>query len=320
MELRARFDEAHNLAWAKQLEETGCQVIYGMEGFKCHSKVCLITTRSRGRTGYLTQIGTGNYNEKTNAMYTDLCLMTADPAIGEDAAAFFRSMLVNDLEGNYRQLRVSPFGIREELCRQIDGQAALGSEGYICIKANSVTHRAIIDRLCRASQAGAEVRLIIRGICCILPGVPGYTDNIHITSVVGRYLEHARVYVFGRGEEGAVYLSSADLMTRNLDRRVEIACPVHDPQLKQQLRWMLDSQLRDNVKAGDLLPDGTYARRHGSVRFDCQSYFMEHSPHIPPQPQAEKKGLGANAAELLHRLFNAPRKKFQRGSEKKRVY
>ena len=314
MELRARFDEAHNLAWAKQLEEAGCQVIYGMEGFKCHSKVCLITTRSRGKTGYLTQIGTGNYNEKTNAMYTDLCLMTADQAIGEDAAAFFRNMLVNDLEGKYRQLRVSPFGIREELCRRIDGQAALGREGYICIKANSVTHRAVIDRLCKASQAGTEVRLIIRGICCILPGVPGYTDNIHITSVVGRYLEHARVYVFGRGEQGAVYLSSADLMTRNLDRRVEIACPVHDPQLKQQLRWMLDSQLRDNVKAGDLLPDGTYARRHGSVPFDCQNYFMEQSPHIPPQPQAEKKGLGANAAELLHRLFNAPRKKFQHHS------
>ena len=320
MELRARFDEAHNLAWAKQLEEAGCQVIYGMEGFKCHSKVCLITTRSRGKTGYLTQIGTGNYNEKTNAMYTDLCLMTADQAIGEDAAAFFRNMLVNDLEGKYRQLRVSPFGIREELCRRIDGQAALGSEGYICIKANSVTHRAVIDRLCKASQAGAEVRLIIRGICCILPGVPGYTDNIHITSVVGRYLEHARVYVFGRGEEGAVYLSSADLMTRNLDRRVEIACPVHDPQLKQQLRWMLESQLRDNVKASDLLPDGTYARRHGSVPFDCQNYFMEQSPHTPPQPQPEKKSLGANAAGLLHRFFHAPRKKFQHRSEKKRTH
>lgn len=229
----------------------------GMEGFKCHSKVCLITTRSRGKTGYLTQIGTGNYNEKTNAMYTDLCLMTADQAIGEDAAAFFRSMLVNDLEGKYRQLRVSPFGIREELCRRIRRPGCPGQRGLHRIKANSVTHRAVIDRLCKASQAGTEVRLIIRGICCILPGVPGYTDNIHITSVVGRYLEHARVYVFGRGEQGAVYLSSADLMTRNLDRRVEIACPVHDPQLKQQLRWMLDSQLRDNVKAGDLLPDGT---------------------------------------------------------------
>lgn len=154
MELRARFDEAHNLAWAKQLEEAGCQVIYGMEGFKCHSKVCLITTRSRGKTGYLTQIGTGNYNEKTNAMYTDLCLMTADQAIGEDAAAFFRNMLVNDLEGKYRQLRVSPFGIREELCRRIDGQAALGREGYICIKANSVTHRAVIDRLCQGLSGG----------------------------------------------------------------------------------------------------------------------------------------------------------------------
>lgn len=168
MELRARFDEENNLAWSKMLEESGCQVIYGTEGFKCHSKICLITLRNRNKTTYLTQIVTGNYNEKTNAMYTDLSLMTADPAIGEDTAAFFRNMLVNKLDGGYRQLCVSPFGI----------------------KANSVTEREVIDKLADASRAGVEIQLIIRGICCILPGVPSETENIHVTSVVGRFLEH----------------------------------------------------------------------------------------------------------------------------------
>lgn len=204
MELRARFDEENNLAWSKMLEESGCQVIYGAEGFKCHSKVCLITLRSRGKTSYLTQIGTGNYNEKTNAMYTDLSIMTADPAIGEDAAAFFRNMLVNKLDGEYHQLCVSPFGIKTMLLQNIDQQIALGKDGYICIKANSVTERKVIDKLAEASQAGVEVQLIIRGICCILPGVSGDTDNIHVTSVVGRFLEHARVYLFGRATRRSI--------------------------------------------------------------------------------------------------------------------
>ena len=184
MELRARFDEENNLVWSKMLEESGCQVIYGAEGFKCHSKICLITLRSRNKTSYLTQIGTGNYNEKTNAMYTDLCLMTANPAIGEDAAAFFRNMLVNKLDGEYQQLCVSPFGIKDMLLRNIDKQIALGKDGYICIKANSVTEREVIDKLAAASRAGVEIQLIIRGICCILPGVVVETENIHVTSVV----------------------------------------------------------------------------------------------------------------------------------------
>ncbi len=160
-------------AWAKMLEESGCQVIYGTEGFKCHSKICLITLRSHNKTSYLTQIGTGNYNEKTNAMYTDLSLMTADPAIGEDAAAFFRNMLINKLDGMYRELCVSPFGIKDMLLRQIDRQIALGKDGYVCIKANSVTEREVIDKLAEASRAGVEVQMIIRGICCILPSVSG---------------------------------------------------------------------------------------------------------------------------------------------------
>lgn len=303
MELRARFDEENNLAWSKMLEESGCQVIYGAEGFKCHSKVCLITLRSRGKTSYLTQIGTGNYNEKTNAMYTDLSIMTADPATGEDAAAFFRDMLVNKLDGEYHQLCVSPFGIKTMLLQNIDQQIALGKDGYICIKANSVTERKVIDKLAEASQAGVEVQLIIRGICCILPGVSGDTDNIHVTSVVGRFLEHARIYLFGRGSDAAVYISSADLMTRNLNRRVEIALPVHDTRLREQLGWVLNSQLRDTAKASLMLPDGAYCRKHSAMPFDSQDYFMQQSPHIPAEPAKEPPKLMQRLKGLLAKIL-----------------
>lgn len=303
MELRARFDEENNLAWSKMLEESGCQVIYGAEGFKCHSKVCLITLRSRGKTSYLTQIGTGNYNEKTNAMYTDLSIMTADPATGEDAAAFFRNMLVNKLDGEYHQLCVSPFGIKTMLLQNIDQQIALGKDGYICIKANSVTERKVIDKLAEASQAGVEVQLIIRGICCILPGVSGDTDNIHVTSVVGRFLEHARIYLFGRGSDAAVYISSADLMTRNLNRRVEIALPVHDTRLREQLGWVLNSQLRDTAKASLMLPDGAYCRKHSAMPFDSQDYFMQQSPHIPAEPAKEPPKLMQRLKGLLAKIL-----------------
>lgn len=299
MELRARFDEENNLSWAKMLEESGCQVIYGTEGFKCHSKICLITLRSRGKPSYITQIGTGNYNEKTSTMYTDLSLMTADDQIGEDAAVFFRNMLVNELDGRYRELCVSPYGIKDMLLRRIDEQIRLGPQGYVCIKANSVTEREVIDKLREASQAGVEVQLIIRGICCILPGIPGYTDNIHITSVVGRFLEHARIYLFGRGEDETVYIASADLMTRNLNRRVEIACPVYDPQARQMLKWVLDTQLRDSKKASRMLSDGSYSRKHSAAAFDSQAYFMEESPHIPAAPKVEKAGLRERAKQFF---------------------
>ena len=305
MELRARFDEENNLAWSKMLEESGCQVIYGTEGFKCHSKICLITLRNRNKTTYLTQIGTGNYNEKTNAMYTDLCLMTADPAIGEDAAAFFRNMLVNKLDGEYKQLCVSPFGIKSMLLENIDRQIALGENGYVCIKANSVTEREVIDKLAEASRAGVEVQLIIRGICCILSGVAGETENIHVTSVVGRFLEHGRIYQFGRGENAEYYISSADLMTRNLNRRVEIACPVHDMLLREQLKWILDSQLRDTAKASLLLPDGAYCRKHSAVPFDSQDYFMQQSPHIQAEPSKKPVKLPLLLKRLIGGVFHA---------------
>lgn len=302
MELRARFDEENNLAWSKMLEDSGCQVIYGTEGFKCHSKICLITLRSHNKTSYITQIGTGNYNESTNAMYTDLSIMTADTAIGEDAAAFFRNMLVNRLDDTYDKLCVSPFGIKPMLLKKIEQQISLGKDGYICIKANAVTEREVIDKLAEASAAGVEVQLIVRGICCILPGVPGDTENIHVTSIVGRFLEHARVYLFGRNGDAEVYISSADLMTRNLNRRVEIALPVHDASLREQLRWLLSSQLRDTAKASLMLPDGLYCRKHTALPFDSQDYFMRKSPHIPAEAVKEKSWL-AQRLNILIDLF-----------------
>lgn len=276
MELRARFDEENNLEWSKMLEESGCQVIYGTEGFKCHSKICLITMRSHNRTIYLTQVGTGNYNEKTNAMYTDLSFMTVDQTIGEDASAFFRNMLVNKLDGEYKRLLVSPYGIKPMLLRKIDEQITRGRDGYVCIKANAVTEREVMDKLAEASRAGVEVQLIIRGICCILPGVAGETENVHVTSVVGRFLEHARIYQFGRGADAEMYIASADLMTRNLNRRVEIACPIQDEALRAELRWILDAQLRDSAKASLVLPDGSYCRKHSAEPFDSQEIGRAH--------------------------------------------
>jgi len=239
MELRARFDEANNIAWARVLEDSGCTVMYGIEDYKCHSKICLITMKTRGKLNYITQVGTGNYNEKTNAQYTDLSLMTASREIGEDATSFFQNMMVSNLDGHYNHLLASPTGIKPALIKMIDQQIQLGPDGYICIKANSVTEREIIDKLMEASCAGVEIHMIIRGICCILPGVKDYTENIHVVSIVGRYLEHARIYCFGRGDDCRLYISSADLMTRNLNRRVEIACPVYDQDLKKKLKWIL---------------------------------------------------------------------------------
>ena len=312
MELRARFDEENNLTWAQMLEESGCQVAYGTEGFKCHSKVCLITLRKGNKTSYITQIGTGNYNEKTSALYTDLSLMTASREIGEDASAFFRNMLVNKLDGTYEQLRVSPLGIKELLLEQIDRQIELGEQGYVCIKANSVTERDIIDKLAQASQAGVEVQLIIRGICCILPGVPKYTENIHANSVVGRFLEHSRVYLFGKGDDALMYISSADLMARNLNRRVEIACPVNDPRLRCQITWMLEAQMSDTAKASIILSDGTYCRKSSANAFDSQTFFMEHPLQEATGCEENDSDAPCGAAAYLKALKELPRKLFAR--------
>lgn len=308
MELRARFDESNNLQWSKILEEAGCQVVYGIEDYKCHSKICLITMRGKGKMKYITQVGTGNYNEKTTAMYTDLSVMTASDSIGEDGAAFFRNMLVNNLAGEYWELLVAPYGIKNTLCSLMDREIQKGTEGYICIKTNSITEMAIINKLREASQAGVDVQLIVRGICCILPGVPSYTENIHVTSIVGRYLEHARIYCFGKGSEEKIYISSADMMTRNLNRRVEIACPIYDAEIKEQLKWILSCQLRDDTKASFVMADGIYSRKQGRSRvgFNCQDEFMRTSPHkqitFVPEKQSIIQKLKKSFAKVLEKI------------------
>ena len=222
--------------------------------------MCLITMKNKDGLNYITQVSTGNYNEKTNTMYTDLTLMTASHAIGEDATLFFQNMLISNIEGEYNELLLSPNGIKNGLCRLIDEEIKKGAEGYICIKANAITEREVIDKLCEASKAQVEIQLIIRGICCLLPNVPGYTENIHIHSIIGRFLEHARVYCFGKGDERKMYISSADLMTRNLNRRIEIACPIYDAEIKTELEQVLSAQLKDNVKSAIMLADGSYCK------------------------------------------------------------
>ena len=290
MELRARFDEENNISWSRMLEEAGCKVIYGVENFKCHSKICLITSYKKGKYSYITQIGTGNYNEKTNAMYTDLSIMTANEEIGLDGTAFFRNMLTGNLEGDYKRLLVAPKGIKPAICDMIDEQIAKGRDGYICMKINSVTDRDVIDKIAEASKAGVDIQLIVRGICCIRAGVPGETENVTVSSIVGRYLEHARIYCFGKGDDAKLYISSSDLMTRNLSRRVEIAGPVYDEDIKHQLLEILRIQLEDKAKASLLQPDGSYIRKceGEAVTLDSQQEFMEMSlhrekPHVPKQ-------------------------------------
>jgi polyphosphate kinase len=259
IELRARFDEQNNIDWSERLEDAGCTVLYGFESYKVHSKVCLITRREHGEIRYITQIGTGNYNEKTAEQYTDLSLITADPGIGQDASDFFRNMAIANLEGEYRWLLAAPSSLKPRLLALMDREIEKGGEGYICIKINSITDMDLIEKLREASRAGVEVRMIVRGICCILPGVPGETDHIRITSIVGRFLEHSRIYVFGRGSQEQMYISSADFMTRNTQRRVEVAVPILDPDVREKIRKILETCLGDTAKARQLMPDGTYA-------------------------------------------------------------
>ena len=308
MELRARFDEQNNIAWAQRLEEAGCTILYGFEGYKVHSKICLITRREKGRIQYITQIGTGNYNEKTAKLYTDFCLMTASPAIGADGAVFFQNMATSNLNGEYHQLLVAPHGLKNRLLDLMDGEiekARQGKPARIFVKVNSVTDRELIDKLAQASQAGVPVTMNVRGICCLRPGVPGLTDHIKVFSIVGRYLEHPRIYAFGVGEETRIYIGSADLMTRNTERRVEIACPVLDSAVRRQIRHYVELYCSDNEKARVLQPDGSYTRverPEGAPGIDAQAALMD---------EAEREAMAAAQAPpaperrsgLLSRLF-----------------
>ena len=260
IELRARFDEQNNIDWSERLETAGCRVIYGFEGFKVHSKVCLITRLEHGNPRYVTQIATGNYNEKTAAQYTDLSLITADQNIGHDAAEFFRNMAIGNLEEEYKTLMVAPRCMKSRIMELIDEEIKKGKDGQIIFKVNSVTDLEVINKLSEASCAGVRIMMLVRGICCLLPGVPGYTENIRVFSIVGRYLEHSRIYSFGAGSEQKLYISSADLMTRNMQRRVEVAVPIYAPHIRERINHILDVYFRDTAKARELKSDGNYER------------------------------------------------------------
>ena len=295
IELRARFDEQNNINWAEYLENAGCKIIYGLEGYKVHSKICLITRQEKGQIRYLTQVGTGNYNEKTAALYTDLSMITADQTIGEDAALFFKNIAIANLEDTYEKLLVAPNGLKPHLMKMIDDEIAKGKRGEIFFKLNSLTERDMIDKLSEASCAGVKITLLIRGICCILPGIEGKTENIEVRSIVGRFLEHSRIYRFGEPDSCKMYISSADLMTRNLTRRVELACPVQDPALKAKLNHMIQIHMNDTAKARQMNPDGTYAMlpvKEEEIPFNSQKYFMEeYQSHRRERPQPEQKPI-----------------------------
>ena len=304
IELRARFDEQNNIDWSERLEEAGCRVIYGFEGYKVHSKICLITYRHRNEIQYITQIGTGNYNEKTAAMYTDLSLMTADREIGEDAALFFQNMSIGNLDGIYRHLIVSPTSLKPKVLQLMDQEIRKGAKGRIIMKMNSLTDVDFIEKAAEASQAGVRIDLIVRGICCILPGIPGYTENITISSIVGRYLEHPRIFSFGTGTDQKIYIGSADMMTRNTEKRVEVAAPVLDPDVKRQVNGYLEVMLADNVKARVLQKDGTYRKKPiTEKRVNSQEHFMKSAvlEARNKKPAPKKQGLRERFAKIFRK-------------------
>lgn len=277
VELRARFDEENNIEWSQRLEDAGCRLIYGLDHIKVHSKLCQITYMSEEGARYVTQIGTGNYNEKTSKLYTDLSLMTADQEIGEEAAEVFHKLCLAQTVEHTNHLLVAPKCLQNKLIDKIEAEITKvkeGTAGYIGVKMNSLTDKKLIDKLIEASMAGVQIDLIVRGICCLIPGVEGYTDNIQVISIVGRYLEHSRIYIFGKGGDSQVYIASADFMTRNTTKRVEVAAPVYDPELKERILESFNLMLRDNVKASVLKSDGNYYHRDGGdIQLNSQEYF-----------------------------------------------
>ncbi len=283
VELRARFDEENNIGWSRLLEDAGCQVIYGLDGYKVHSKLCLITRKNGGQVEYITQIGTGNYNEKTSRLYTDLSLMTANVEIGLEASNVFQALSKGEVVEHSEHLLVAPKCLQNKVLAMLDEEIAHarnGEEAYAGFKLNSLTDKKIIDKLIEASEAGAKVDMVVRGICCLIPGVEGKTENIRIFSIVGRFLEHSRIYIFGSRERRKYYIASADFMTRNTVRRVEVAAPVYDERLQNKLQDMFDTMLADNQKARYLGADGNYQRViNEHALLNSQEYFYAQAYH-----------------------------------------
>ena len=280
VELKARFDEENNIEWSRQLEDAGCHVIYGLDGLKVHSKLCLITRKTEKGIDYITQIGTGNYNEKTAHLYTDLSLITARPEIGMEASRIFQALSLGTVVDKTEHLLVSPKCLQKPVLEMIDNEIAMvksGQEGYIGIKINSLTDKKIIAKLIEASEAGVKIDMVIRGICCLRSGIEDLTDNIRIISIVGRFLEHSRIYIFGTEARARIYIASADFMTRNTTRRVEVAVPIEDVDLRARIQEMFITMLSDNVKAREQQPDGTYVclTPEENAPLNSQEYFFD---------------------------------------------
>ncbi len=307
-ELRARFDESNNIEWSQRFEEAGCNVIYGFRDYKVHSKICCITRQTENGLQYITQLGTGNYNEKTAKLYTDLSFITADETIGRDATEFFRNMQLENASDNYDILSVAPLQIKPGIIANIDEQIALAREGKPCglfFKTNSVTDKDIIVKIAEASQAGVPVTLLVRGISCLVPGVPGYTDNVRVVSIVGRLLEHSRIYGFGPRENIKIYLSSADLMTRNMEKRVEIAWPILDKGLRNQVLDYIDTCLRDTAKLRELKADGTYTKlgelaKPDEPKFESQDFLIKEAQRACAAAAEAKAARNANSRKLMN--------------------
>ena len=305
IELKARFDEQNNIDWAEILEEAGCNVFYGFDDYKVHSKICLITYQNASKISHIVQVGTGNYNEKTAKMYTDLCLMSANSQLTRDAFAFFSNMTQGNLDGEYHHLLVAPYHLKQPILSMIDEQIAIAKkngEGYIFMKINSLSDLEIIDKLIEASQAQVKVELVVRGITCLIPQIPNKTDNITIRSIVGRYLEHSRIYIFGKGEDAKMYLSSADMMTRNTNNRVEVACPILDKRVREKVWGIVDVLLSDQIKARMLGNDKEYhiIDQH-SAPISAQNVFMENAKLAESQRSVKKKN---KFKEAMRKLFH----------------
>lgn len=279
VELKARFDEENNIGWSRLLEDAGCHVIYGLDGYKVHSKLCQIMKKKDGNVEYYTQIGTGNYNEKTARLYTDLSLMTADPKIGTEAARVFQALAMGETVEDMEHLLVAPKCLQNKVLAMIDEEiehAKVGEQVYIGLKMNSLTDKRIMNKLVEASCAGVHIDMVVRGICCLIPGVKGQTENIHIISIVGRFLEHSRIYIFGTQERAKIYISSADFMTRNTLRRVEVAAPIEDPDIRMQIQEMFVTMLSDNRKARTMNNKGNYKiEPSDNAPLNSQEVFLE---------------------------------------------
>ena len=291
VELRARFDEENNIEWSRRLEEAGCRIIYGLDGLKVHSKLCLITRKTKKKIQYITQIGTGNYNEKTSTLYTDYSLMTASTDIGLEAVSVFHALLMGEICPPTSHLLVAPNGLRQGVLAHMEEEMEIargGGKAYIGLKLNSLTDKVLIEKLIEASQAGVKIEMVVRGICCLIPGVKGMTDNITVVSIVGRFLEHARIYMFGVGDRQQLYISSADFMTRNTSRRIEVAVRVEDKRLQRRIAAMFRKQMSDNVKGRVLKADGTYVHKTSKSKpLNSQEYFYEQA--YQASEKAEKK-------------------------------